>query len=84
MASVITGIDALDYDDKQARKEGWVLSERDDGFYEIQRYDSGPRRRFKLDCGALAYVRAKATAGRPMHKAALALHGTRAMMEDAA
>jgi hypothetical protein len=75
-------VSLADYDDQRARKEGWVLSERDDGIYEIQRLDCAMQ--FKLDCGALAYVRCKANAGSSMHKAAIALHGTRAKMEDAA
>ena len=74
------------YNDAQARHEGWVLSERDDGMYEIQRYDALPGWRydrryqqleppFKTDDEAESYVRACSHS--PMHVEAARLNGTR-------
>lgn len=74
------------YDDNMARHEGWVLSERDDGRWEIQRYDELPCWRydrtfsqleppFKNDDEAEAYVRRQQFS--PMHSEAARLHGTK-------
>jgi len=57
--------------------EGWVLSERADGFYEIQRLDGDPLSRFVSDIAAFAYVRARANEQSPPHMDAIAKHGSR-------
>jgi len=73
------------YKDHQARYEGWVLSQRDDGLYEIQRYDDAVWRYdrnfsqlmppFKTDEEAEDYVRRQQIS--PMHAEAIQLNGTR-------
>lgn len=74
------------YNEKQAMREGWLLSSRDDGFYEIQKYDDMVHWRydhrfqqleppFKTDDEALAYV--KSVQFSLMHAEAAALHGKR-------
>jgi hypothetical protein len=60
----------------QAVVEGWWLSTRDDGYYEIQRLDEDPAQRFESDEQAHKYVRAQAEAGSLIHLTALRLHGT--------
>ncbi len=63
------------YNNEQAQAEGWVLSQRDDGFYEIQRYDDDPGSTFPDDDEALTYVKNRAKDGSLMHAEAAALHG---------
>ena len=61
--------------DDQAKQEGWVLSERDDGLLQIEKADDDPNKHFKSDLDALAYVTDRANAGSTMHQLALKLHG---------
>ena len=73
------------YVDGVARHEGWVLSQRDDGLWEIQKYDDGRWRYdrnfsqleppFKPDEEAENYVRRQQFS--PMHAEAARLNGTR-------
>lgn len=73
------------YDEQTARAEGWVLSERDDGRWEIQRYDECTARSdsllgdglppFEHDGEAMAYVIRMAGAGSRLHIEALSLDG---------
>jgi hypothetical protein len=58
-----------------AEAEGWWLSERDDGFYEIQRFDEDPQRRFYSDWEAHHHVTQRANEGSRLHVRALALNG---------
>lgn len=72
------------YREEAARHEGWVLSLRDDGRYEIQRFDEGrwrydPRYSqleppFRSDDEAQAFVARRAQFS-PMHHEALKLNG---------
>jgi hypothetical protein len=57
--------------------EGWWLSERSDGFYEIQRFDEDPTERFSCDAEAAAHVRRCASAGSVLHIEALLRNGNR-------
>lgn len=61
------------YNEKQAMREGWLLLSRDDGFYEVQRFDNGPSP-FKTDDDALAWVKRQRSL---MHREAAALNGQR-------
>jgi hypothetical protein len=62
-------------DHRRAVREGWVLSERDDGFYEVQKYDEDPQERFANDDDAYEFVSSKARdEGSYMHQKALHLH----------
>lgn len=61
---------------KAAEAEGWWLSERSDGYLEIQRFDEDPKERFKDDHAASAHVSAQALKGSYMHQLALHLDGT--------
>ena len=63
------------YNDAKAREEGWVLSERDDGTWEIQKDDSSSP--FRNDTAAYTYVAAMAKNGSDFHKEAMNLHGRR-------
>jgi hypothetical protein len=74
------------YDEPTAFAEGWLLSERDDGVYEIQKRDNGGDRYdlrcglldpFKTDAEAIDHVAHWAAAGSKMHAEALALNGKR-------
>jgi hypothetical protein len=75
------------YDEQTAFAEGWCLSERDDGFWEIQRLDECEARSSSLDgdglppfitdAEALAYVRRMAIAGSRLHAEAMRLNGRR-------
>lgn len=58
-------------------REGWGLWTRSDGFYEIQKFDEDPSRRFSSDDQAVQHVRARARSGSTMHVRAVALHGRR-------
>lgn len=74
------------YREKTARHEGWILSLRDDGRYEIQRFDEGSWRYdprysqlqppFRSDDEAQAFV-ARCALFSPMHHEALKLNGQR-------
>ena len=55
-------------------REGWWLSMRSDGAWEIQAFDESSR--FKTDAEALAFCR---QSGEAAAKEALALHGTGAL-----
>lgn len=55
-------------------REGWGLWARDDGFYEIQRFDADPKSTFETDRQAIRHVRGKAKLGSKMHMQAAALH----------
>lgn len=57
-----------------AHAEGWCLSERSDGFYEIQKRDETDH--FANDQKALDYVRMRARNGGLVHQRALRLDGT--------
>lgn len=59
----------------QAEKEGWWMSERSDGYWEIQKYDESDV--FINDGEACQYVGARARAGSVMHQLALQLDGTK-------
>lgn len=61
--------------EKIARAEGWCLSERDDGLYQIQKLDDVGV--FETDDAALDYVRMRARQGGFVHQRALRLDGTR-------
>lgn len=61
-----------------AEAEGWWLSTRDDGFYEIQRFDEDRLARFDNDTDALAWVKRQASGGSALHQLALRLDGTKA------
>jgi hypothetical protein len=61
---------------KAAEAEGWWLSQRSDGYLEIQRWDEDPAAHFKTDGEALSHVETKARAGSYMHQLALHLDGT--------
>lgn len=61
---------------KEAEAEGWWLSERDDGFLEIQRFDEDPEERFKDDRAAVDHVAARGKAGSYLHQLAMHLDGT--------
>ncbi len=75
------------YDEPTAMAEGWLLSQRADGLWEIQRYDDATSRSdslrgdglppFTTDDDAEAYVREMAEAGSRMHAEALKINGTR-------
>lgn len=56
-----------------AQSEGWCLSERDDGFYELQRLDDSAI--FDTDKAAVAYVTTRARQGSAVHQRALRLDG---------
>jgi hypothetical protein len=55
--------------------EGWWLSERDDGRYEIQRFNEDPVAHFASDNDAYQHVCRCAQAGGILHIEALARHG---------
>lgn len=57
--------------DRIAQAEGWCLSERSDGYYEIQKCDGSAR--FDTDQKALEYVRERARKGGFVHQRALRL-----------
>lgn len=61
---------------KEAMSEGWLLSERSDGYLEIQCYDDDPKHRFEGDNAALDYVVSRAREGSYLHMIALHLDGT--------
>jgi hypothetical protein len=63
---------------EQATREGWCLSERSDGYLEIQRCDDDGR--FATDQDAVDYVAAQARAGNYPHQLAMHLDGTRYMV----
>lgn len=75
------------YDEQTAMSEGWLLSARDDGRYQIQRYDDCTARSdslrgdglppFTSDDEAAAYVVDMAMAGSMLHVEALAMEGRR-------
>jgi hypothetical protein len=58
-----------------ARAHGWCLSERDDGYLEIQKNDEDDI--FPNDHAALDYVRKLASKGDEAAQAALQLDGTK-------
>lgn len=71
------------YDQHEATREGWLLSQRDDGFWEVQKYDNLKGWRydrsfqqhmppFETDDEALAYVQRQSFS--LMHAEAAALH----------
>lgn len=70
-------------DSVQAIKEGWILSERDDGFLEIQRHDESAQ--FTSDIQAQHFVRSKAASEnvRGIHRRAWSYHATRWLKEAA-
>lgn len=59
----------------QAESEGWWMSQRDDGYWEIQKYDESNV--FETDDMARGYVVARARTGSVMHQLALQLDGTK-------
>jgi len=72
------------YNEQAAMKEGWLLSSRDDGYWEIQCYDDLPGMRydrqfqqlmpaFESDADAVTYVKYQQFS--PMHAEAAMLHG---------
>lgn len=63
-------------DHDRAISEGWVLSERDDGHWEIQRLDDDPELRFDTDADALDWViKKKVQTSDPFYARAIALDG---------
>lgn len=63
---------------KQAEREGWWLSQRDDGYLEIQKFDEDTRQRFSSDDAARGFVSTQARdKGSYLHQLALHLDGTR-------
>lgn len=64
------------YHEQLAMYEGWLLSERSDGIWEIQKYDEDPLDLRGSDEAARSYVSARSS-GSKMHAEALALHGTK-------
>lgn len=81
------------HDRKAAIAEGWTISTRDDGGFEIQRlddpeewpgFDPEKGRVFETDEQVWEHVIARAWAGSPNHKAALAFIETHAPTEYAA
>ena len=78
-----------EYNDDDAKREGWALFECDDGYLRLQVLDC-PRDvdpsypdhpLFDSDDAAIAHVRNQAAKGSSMHAAALALHKTRVWSE---
>jgi hypothetical protein len=61
---------------KQAEAEGWWLSRRDDGYFEIQTFDEDERHRFSSDDTARAYVAERALNGSYLHQMAMHFDGT--------
>ena len=59
---------------QHAESEGWWLSERDDGYLEIQAHDESGR--FMSDEAAREYVADRARAGSYLHQLAMHLDGT--------
>jgi len=59
-----------------AASEGWCLSERSDGYLEIQRCDDDPQERFATDLEAVDHVSRKAREGSYPHQLAMHLDGT--------
>lgn len=53
--------------------EGWLLSERDDGFMQIQKDDRETT--FATDADAFAFVQTRADAGSNDHQLAVFVHG---------
>jgi hypothetical protein len=62
--------------------EGWWLSERADGFYQIQKFDEDPAQRFSNDGEAHAHVRRCAAAGSILHIDALLRDGRHWQFDD--
>jgi hypothetical protein len=66
------------YSEAQAMNEGWLLSSRDDGFWQIQKYDDDDKSRFPDDDTARLNVEVWALVGaQPIHVEAVRLHGKR-------
>lgn len=63
-------------DQTQAMSEGWLLSERDDGFLAIETYDDDPRHRFEGDNLAEDWVKAQAAQGSALHQKAVDFNWT--------
>ncbi len=64
-------------DHAAAEAEGWWLSERSDGYYQIQRFDEDLERRFSTDHAAYQHVSWMArTKGSLLHQKALHLDET--------
>ena len=67
-----------------AIREGWTLSERDDGVLQVQKLDDDPFARFSDDTEAMQHVMSRMLGGSHLHSMAYLLDDEPAMKAELA